>query len=106
MNLAEHPTVRRFHESHGDRPGPADPPKSLDAAWLRQLRLDCGADDAGLVEISRPALDDQRDDILRSFPPPSVRRLGFRLYTTLASPATRRSRPPPRSGRHVAGPGR
>ena len=30
--------------------------------------LDCGADDAGLVEISRPALDDQRADILRFFP--------------------------------------
>jgi len=69
MNLAEHPTVRRFHESHGERPGPAEPPQPLDAAWLRQLCLDCGADDAGLVEISRPALDDQRADILRAFPP-------------------------------------
>ena len=68
MNLAEHPTVRRFHEKP-DRPGTAEPPKPLDAAWLRQLCLDCGADDAGLVEISRPALDDQRDDILRAFPP-------------------------------------
>src|SRR5438874_3616122 len=69
MNLTEHPTVRRFHESKGVRPGPAEPPRPLDAAWLRQLCLDCGADDAGLVEISRPALDDQRDDILRAFPP-------------------------------------
>src|SRR5271155_5251668 len=69
MNLAEHPTVRHFHERHGERPGSADPPKPLDAAWLRQLCLDCGADDAGLVEISRPALDNQRDDILRYFPP-------------------------------------
>src|SRR3954467_13592733 len=69
MNLAEHPTVRRFHDSHGNRPGSAEPPKPLDAAWLRQLCLDCGADDVGLVEISRPALDDQRDDILRTFPP-------------------------------------
>src|SRR5262245_27289325 len=69
MNLAEHPTVRHFHESHGGRLEPAEPPKPLDAAWLRQLCLDCGADDAGLVEISRPALDDQRDDILRYFPP-------------------------------------
>src|SRR5579885_459517 len=69
MNLAEHPTVRRFHDSHGERPGSAGPPKPLDAAWLRQLCLDCGADDAGLVEISRPALDDQRGDILRAFPP-------------------------------------
>src|SRR6201997_1694707 len=68
MNLAEHPTVRRFHESQGERTSTADQPKPLDAAWLRQLCLDCGADDAGLVEIDRPALDNQRDDILRVFP--------------------------------------
>ncbi len=67
MNLAEHPTARRFRETKP--PGRAEPPKPLDAAWLRQLCLDCGADDAGLVEISRPALDDQRADILRAFPP-------------------------------------
>jgi NAD-dependent dihydropyrimidine dehydrogenase PreA subunit len=66
MNLAEHPTVRRFRES--DRPDNTQPPKPLHAAWLRQLCLDCGADDAGLVEISRPALDDQRADILRVSP--------------------------------------
>jgi Fe-S-cluster-containing hydrogenase component 2 len=68
MNLAEHPTVRRFHELNGAPHEPAEPPKPLDAAWLRQLCLDCGADDVGLVEIHRPALDDQRDDILRLFP--------------------------------------
>ena len=68
MNLAEHPTMRRFHESRAGRPASADAPRPLDAAWLRQLCLDCGADDAGLVEISRPALDDQRADILRAFP--------------------------------------
>ncbi len=67
MNLAEHPTVRRFQAS--SHPGNPLPPNSIDAGWLRQLCLDCGADDAGLVEISRPALDDQRADILRYFPP-------------------------------------
>jgi Fe-S-cluster-containing hydrogenase component 2 len=66
MNVAEHPTVRHFHENAGNRPAP---PAVLDAAWLRQLCLDCGADDAGLVEIGRSALDNQRDDILRVFPP-------------------------------------
>jgi Fe-S-cluster-containing hydrogenase component 2 len=66
MKLAEHPTVRHFQENHGDR---TEPPQPLDASWLRQLALDCGADDAGLVEIDRPALDDQREDILRAFPP-------------------------------------
>src|SRR6476620_4832154 len=74
MNLAEHPTVRRFRESNS--PGLAESPKPLDAAWLRQLCLDSRADDAGLVEISRPALDDQRDDILRYFPPTKTL-LGF-----------------------------
>lgn len=69
MKLSEHPAVRRFHESQAGRPVPAEPPRPLDAAWLRQLCLNCGADDAGLVEISRPALNDQRDDILRVFPP-------------------------------------
>src|SRR5262245_41144656 len=66
MNLAEHPTVRRFRGR--DWSDNAEPPQPLDAAWLRQLCLDCGADDAGLVEISRPALDDQRADILRTLP--------------------------------------
>jgi ferredoxin len=67
MILAENPTVQRFRETN--RPGTTEPPRPLDAAWLRQLCLDCGADDAGLVEIGRPALDDQRADILRYFPP-------------------------------------
>jgi Fe-S-cluster-containing hydrogenase component 2 len=63
--LADHPTLKRWR--HGEIEQKA-PPAVLDASWLRQLCLDCGADDAGLVEIERPALDDQRDDILRFFP--------------------------------------
>jgi len=66
MNRADHPTVRRFQANAEER---SAPPSIVDAAWLRHLCLDCGADTAGLVEISRPALDDQRDDILRYGPP-------------------------------------
>ena len=66
MKLAEHPTVRHFHENAAD--AARQPPTDSMPTWLRQLCLDCGADDAGLVEIGRPALDDQRDDILRFFP--------------------------------------
>jgi Fe-S-cluster-containing hydrogenase component 2 len=40
----------------------------LDPARIRQLALECGADDVGLVEIDRPALDDQRADILQFYP--------------------------------------
>src|SRR5258708_18295525 len=68
MTPANHRPGRGFKKSKEDRPGQPDPPKPLDVAWLRQVCLDCGADDAGLVEISRPALDNQRDDILRYFP--------------------------------------
>ena len=68
MKLADHPTVKAFHEKAALTPATSVPAK-LDAAWLRQLFRDAGADDVGLVEISRPALDSQRDDILRYFPP-------------------------------------
>src|SRR3954452_13268075 len=65
MRLEDHPTVKRFRER---QPLPEVGPRTLDHAWLRRLCRDAGADDAGLVEISRPALDDQRADILRAFP--------------------------------------
>ena len=68
MKLADHPTVKAFYEKAAQAPAPSAP-TTLDANWLRQLCRDAGADDAGLVEISRPALDGQRDDILRYFPP-------------------------------------
>jgi ferredoxin len=68
MKLADHPTVKAFHAKAAIGPAPAAPTR-LDAAGLRQLCLDAGADDVGLVEIGRAALDDQRDDILRYFPP-------------------------------------
>lgn len=40
----------------------------IDAQRLRQLALDHGADDAGLVEIGHPGLEDQRADILKFYP--------------------------------------
>lgn len=67
MKLAEHPTVKAFHQKTIETPSSAVPTR-LDADRLRQLCRDAGADDVGLVEIGRPSLDDQRDDILRFFP--------------------------------------
>lgn len=68
MNLEDHPTVRRVSEKLKGR---ADQSASLpvqDATSLRRLALDCGADDAGLVEISRPGLNPQRAEIYRNYP--------------------------------------
>src|SRR6059058_5283777 len=66
MKLEDHPTVERIHL----KTVPSVPPKkeSLDAGWLTQLVLDAGADDVGFVEIGRPALDGQREDIFKAFP--------------------------------------
>src|SRR5437773_10000612 len=40
----------------------------LDAAWLRQLCLDAGADDVGFVERDRPEIADQKAEIENVFP--------------------------------------
>ena len=67
MTLESHPTVKRVSAAKRHETG-ALPSPHLDAAGLRQLALDCGADDVGLVEIGRPALEPQRDEILRNYP--------------------------------------
>lgn len=66
MKLEDHPTVQLIR-SHGEQSS-VTAKNPLDAVWLKQLVLDAGADDVGFVEIGRPALDDQRDDILAAFP--------------------------------------
>lgn len=65
MKLAEHPTVKQVRSQQPKTQSQEGP---LNAEWLRQLVLDAGADDVGFVEINRPELDDQREDILRAFP--------------------------------------
>jgi Fe-S-cluster-containing hydrogenase component 2 len=64
MKLDDHPTVRRLAREETW----AHPTPQMTAAELRQLALDCGAADAGLVEITRPGLDPQRDEILFNYP--------------------------------------
>ena len=65
MNIEDHPTVKRMRAIADAR---VDNEKSgIDAAWLRQLTRDCGADDVGLVEIDRPVLDSQRDGLLHHY---------------------------------------
>jgi ferredoxin len=66
MKLEDHPTVQRIRLQ--TVPSAAPKEESLDAGWLKQLVLNAGADDVGFVEIGRPALDDQRQDILKAFP--------------------------------------
>ena len=60
--LSEHPSVKRFYQERANG-GEAATDQVLDAAWLRQLCLDAGADDVGFVERDRPDIADQRADI-------------------------------------------
>jgi Fe-S-cluster-containing hydrogenase component 2 len=67
-SLSDHPTVQAFwakQEASAQQVSAAP----LDAAWLRTLCLEAGADDVGFVGIDDPALADQRADILQLFPP-------------------------------------
>jgi ferredoxin-NADP reductase/Fe-S-cluster-containing hydrogenase component 2 len=68
MKLEDHPTVRRLSKKDEGIEGKQVAETTLEGAWLRRLAFDCGADDAGLVEITRPGLDPQRDEILRNYP--------------------------------------
>ena len=61
MKLAEHPIVKAFH---------ADPQvyrvdrSVLSSEQIKQIALDAGADDIGVIEISREAVQPYRDDLL------------------------------------------
>jgi ferredoxin-NADP reductase/Fe-S-cluster-containing hydrogenase component 2 len=68
MNLDDHPTVRRLSKQVQDGENQQPTETTLDGAWLRRLALDCGADDVGVVDIARPRLDSQREDILKNYP--------------------------------------
>src|SRR5437763_1058034 len=65
--LAEHPTVKHFYEANVDR-AETSLPQVVDAAWLRRICLDAGADDVGFVERGRPEIADQEADIESVFP--------------------------------------
>ncbi len=68
MKLANHPTVKSFYARGAiDIASAATVP--LDADRLRRLCREAGADDVGLVSIDTPALDHEREEILRFFPP-------------------------------------
>lgn len=67
VNIEDHPTVKLVRSRNADQ-ATAAALSRIDADWLRRLALDSGADDAGTVEIGRPALDFQRDELLHHYP--------------------------------------
>lgn len=66
MKLEDHPTVKWYRQRAQN--GAVGESSKLEAAWVKKLVLDAGADDVGMVEMDRPELADQRDEILRVYP--------------------------------------
>lgn len=65
----EHIDQRTPHcQSTSAKASAAKNSEPLDAAWLRQLCFDAGADDVGFVEVDRPALAEERPHLQRAFP--------------------------------------
>ena len=71
MKLEEHPTVKRLRPSAPAAAAEAARARAgerVSAADLRRFAFECGAEDAGVVEIARAGLAPQRDEIMRNYP--------------------------------------
>ncbi|MFC1835209.1 SCP2 sterol-binding domain-containing protein [Thermodesulfobacteriota bacterium] len=79
MTMEEHPTVKWFREEQQSTESTHETP-TLEALWLKQLCIEAGADDVGISDIDRPALAEQRQDLLELMPgTKAVVSLMFRL---------------------------
>jgi epoxyqueuosine reductase QueG/putative sterol carrier protein len=67
MKLDDHPTVKWYREKGQTRLAGDGQPK-LEHPRLRALCMEAGADDAGFVDIYRPAIAGQREDLLDALP--------------------------------------
>jgi epoxyqueuosine reductase QueG len=67
MKLEEHPTVK-WYRGQSQSTKTTEPRSTIDAEWLRKLCRDAGADDVGFVEIDRPALAEQKEELLNLLP--------------------------------------
>jgi len=64
VKLSEHPSVLAYRKR-----GPSEsPPDVLDAAELRELCLQAGADDVAFVDLAHPDLAEEREPIDGAFP--------------------------------------
>ena len=66
MGIDDHPTVKWYRSQA--RQDMTEAPAELETDWVKKMVCEAGADDAGIVELYRPALTDHREDLLRVFP--------------------------------------
>jgi ferredoxin len=79
MQLEEHPTVQWYRNQTREAQIPVVQEK-VDRDWMKDMCLQLGAADVGFVEIDRPGLAAQKDELLSVFPlTKTVMSLVFRL---------------------------
>ena len=66
LKIENHPTAKHYLEKKSTTDSLAS--RIVESAWLRQIALESGADDVGLVDINRPALENERKEILPRHP--------------------------------------
>lgn len=64
LKIDDHPTAQLVRQRGGDEKTAAP----LAAERLKEIAIECGADDAGLVEMSRPGLKNEQQEILSRYP--------------------------------------
>ena len=65
MKLSDHPTVKAYKERKTQI---LDSPAILEAAGLKQMALDAGADDSGLIDLSRETMAPYKQNLLDVMP--------------------------------------
>lgn len=65
MKLSDHPTVKAYKEQ---KTQPLDSPAILEAADLKQMALNAGVDDSGLIDLSRDSMAQYRQNLLDVMP--------------------------------------
>ncbi|WP_194910995.1 4Fe-4S binding protein [Catenulispora rubra] len=66
--LAEHPSVQAVLARRDAEEAASNPPAVIDAAWLRELCLRAGADDAAAVSLDHPDLAGERAYAIEAMP--------------------------------------
>jgi ferredoxin-NADP reductase/Fe-S-cluster-containing hydrogenase component 2 len=65
LKIEDHPTAKAALAKLQNQVGKQE---LLDSDWLKKIALECGADDAGVVELSRPALANEKTEVLSRHP--------------------------------------
>ena len=65
LRIEDHPTAKLVLAREQNK---APKQQLLDSNWLKRIAIECGADDAGVVDLARPGLANEKTEILSRHP--------------------------------------